>query len=203
MKLCEAHRQWYWLTLRGANDSLSKWRKQVDLNRGKTRMAMAWFVSLSFHLHLIGRENGAILDDQWQSRKNVAIQDFLRHCMIKIKRNILNFHLEKYFSPLYRIITHYFLYLQNEFVVNFDQLSEEWWRQCSKGDLLLLFLICIVSKKVWISQARSENRCGVRVWRIGRHTSTKNFKESSSPSGFTQTGVCLVCVRMLQYCSSV
>ena len=202
MKSCEAHRQYYWLTLRGANDSLSKWRKQVDLNRGKTWMATAWLVSLS---HLIGRENEAILDDQWQSRKNVAIQYFLRHCMIKIKRNILNFHLEKYFSPLYRIITHYFLYLQNEFVVNFDQLSEEWWHQCSKGDLLLLFLICIVSKKVWISEARSENRCGVRVWRIGRHASTKNFEELSSPSGFTQTGVCLgaVCVRMLQYCSSV
>ena len=99
MKSCEAHRQWYyWLTSRGANDSLSKWRKQVDLNRGKTRMAMAWFVSLSFHLHLIGWENGAILDDQWQSRKNVAIQDFLRHCMIKIKRNILNFHLDSSFT---------------------------------------------------------------------------------------------------------
>ena len=151
MKSCEAHRRYYWLTLRGANDSLSKWRKQVDLNRGKTLMAMAWLVSLSFHLHLIGRENGAILDDQWQSRKNVAIQDSLRHCMIKNKRNILNFHLENYFGSLYRIIIHYFLYLQNEFVVNFDQLSEEWWRQCSKGDLLLLFLICIVSKKVWIS----------------------------------------------------
>lgn len=49
MKSCEAHRQWYyWLTSRGANDSLSKWRKQVDLNRGKTRMAMAWLVSLAF-----------------------------------------------------------------------------------------------------------------------------------------------------------
>ena len=97
MKSCEAHHRYYCLTLRVANDSLSKWRKQVDLNRGKTWMATEWLVSLS---HLIGRENGAILDDQWQSRKNVAIQDFLRHCMIKIKRNILNFHLPNHYTLL-------------------------------------------------------------------------------------------------------